>query len=383
MDVATDRRPVVCHLVEDLHLGGVEELVRLIVTSLNPQKYRVIVCAIEEGGVMADRIQAAGIPLTVLGYTTYHRLETLRDLARFLREQRVSILHTHLYFANMAGRWANLLAHVPIIITTVYSTYHERRLRHRIMEWWWAHWTDRIIAAAEAIRDYAVRQTRIPREKFAVIHDAARDLLAHAQAEGLSRARARAALGLNESDYVVGCVARLDPVKGHEYLLAAMPYVAAAHPDTALLIVGDGPRRAGLEAQARDLGLASRVRFLGARDDIASLLLASDLFVLASSLREGCPLAVLEAMSLAKPVVASRLGGLAEEVEDGVTGLLVPPRDPEALAVAIKRLQDDPAAARRMGEMGRQRYEQRFSPAIMLGKIESLYDELLHTKGLR
>jgi glycosyltransferase involved in cell wall biosynthesis len=382
MSDAVDSRPVVCHLVEDLRLGGVEELLRLIVTGLNSQKYRVIVCAIEEGGVTADRIRTAGIPLTILGYKTYHRLHPLKELARFLRDQRVTILHTHMYFANMAGRWANLFAHVPVIITTVYSTYHERRLRHRLMEWWWAHWTDRIIAAAEVIRDYASRQARIPREKFVVIHDAARDLLASAQAEGLDRAKARAVLGLRETDYVIGCVARLDPVKGHEYLLAAMPRVLAAHPETILLIVGDGPRRVALEAQARDLGIEQRVRFLGARQDIASIVLALDLFVLASSLREGCPLAVLEAMSMAQPVVASRLGGLVEEVDHGVSGLLVPPRDPAALAEAIRTLQDDPGFARRMGDMGRKRYERQFTPAVMLGKIESLYDELLQAKGL-
>lgn len=382
MSDAVDGRPVVCHLVEDLHLGGVEELLRLIVTGLNPQKYRVIVCAIEEGGVTADRIRAAGIPLTILGYTSYHRLQALRGLAGFLREQHVTIAHTHMYFANMATRWANLFAHVPIVLTTVYSLYHERRLRHRFMEWWWARWTDRIIAAAEAIRGHAARQSWIPHEKFVVIHDAAQDLRACARRGGLDRASVRAGLGLRDTDFVVGCVARLDPVKGHEYLLAAMPRTLAAHPETILLIVGDGPRRVALEAQARDLGIEQQVRFLGARQDIASILLALDLFVLASSLREGCPLAVLEAMSMAQPVVASRLGGLVEEVDHGVSGLLVPPRDPAALAEAIRTLQDDPGCARRMGDMGRKRYEQQFTPAVMLGKIESLYDELLQAKGL-
>ncbi len=378
-----DSRPVVCHLVEDLHMGGVEELIWLIATGLDPARYRVKVCAVEEGGMTADRLRQAGISVTILGRKNYHQPATLRAIATFLRDENVSVLHTHMYFANMAGRWANVLAKVPVVLTTAYSTYHERKPHQRVMEWLWSHSTDRIIAAAETIRDFTARQSWIPLKKFIVIYDGARDAWQEAQANGWTRGSARADLGLDERTRVIGCVARLDPVKGHDVLINAAALVLKHLPDAVLVLVGDGPRRAGLEAQVRTLGIERSVRFLGARQDVSRVLPAFDVFCLASSLREGCPLAVLEAMSARLPVVASRIGGIPEEVEEGKTGLLAPPGDAEALASALRRLLENPGEATEMGRQGRERYERLFSPKALIGQLDNLYQELLQAKRPR
>jgi glycosyltransferase involved in cell wall biosynthesis len=157
---------------------------------------------------------------------------------------------------------------------------------------------------------------------------------------------------------VIATVARLDAVKDLGTLLAAL----ARLPDVELLLVGDGPERVPLQELAAALGLGARVRFLGYRRDVAQLLDGADLFAL-SSLTEGMSLAVLEAMAAGLPVVGTRGGGMPDVVDDGVTGLLVPPRDPAALAAVLRTLLDDPVRRAAMGAAGRARVEQKFSLA--------------------
>jgi glycosyltransferase involved in cell wall biosynthesis len=171
---------------------------------------------------------------------------------------------------------------------------------------------------------------------------------------------------------VVLTIARLDAQKGLEYLLTA----AADVPNAVFVLVGEGREQPALEAKARMLGVADRVRFLGHRDDVPDLLAACDLFVL-PSLYEGLPLSVLEAMASARPVVATAIAGTSEAVVHGETGLLVPPADPTGLAGAIRALLVDGALARRMGEAGRARVCREFSLRRMIDRVTEVYDELL------
>ncbi len=182
----------------------------------------------------------------------------------------------------------------------------------------------------------------------------------------------RAELTGGTSRAVVLTSARLAAQKGLDTLLAA----AALVPDAVFVIAGDGPDRAVLETRARGLGIAERVRFLGPRPDVPQLLAVADLFVL-PSLFEGLPLAVLEAMAAAKPVVASRIGGTDEAVVESVTGLLVPPSDPGALAGAIRTVLADPQLALRLGAAGRARVIETFSAERMVQAVEASYGELL------
>jgi glycosyltransferase involved in cell wall biosynthesis len=174
---------------------------------------------------------------------------------------------------------------------------------------------------------------------------------------------------------VVVTTAQLRAHKGHEYLLEA----AAELPDVRFLFVGEGPERERLESLARSLGVDDRVDFLGFRSDVRELLLRSDLFVL-PSLDEGLPLSVLEAMTVGKPVVATSAGGTDEAVEDGVTGIVVEPRDVKALAAAIRAVLGDPALAARMGAAGRARVESRFSSDAMGDTVAEVYADLVRTR---
>jgi glycosyltransferase involved in cell wall biosynthesis len=184
--------------------------------------------------------------------------------------------------------------------------------------------------------------------------------------------RFRAALAGDAERPIVLAVGRLDAQKGHAYLLAA----AADIPDALFVFVGEGRERSALEAQARALGVAERVRFLGHRDDVPDLLAACDVFVLPSRY-EGLPLSVLEAMAAARPVVATAIEGTDEIVRHGETGLLVPPAAPSALAEAIRAVLADRALATRMGQAGRARVGREFSMSRMIDEVTGVYDELL------
>jgi len=165
--------------------------------------------------------------------------------------------------------------------------------------------------------------------------------------------------------------------KGHDHLLDAFARVHARRADARLLLVGDGGRRAWAEGLARDRGIADAVRFAGFRTDVPALLGVMDCFALASTRTEGVPGSLLQAAAAGIPLVASRIGGIPEFVDDGVTGLLVPPEDPAALAAAIERVLADPAAAAARARTARKRCEEGFSRETSIGRLIALYDELL------
>ncbi len=180
--------------------------------------------------------------------------------------------------------------------------------------------------------------------------------------------------GLEPGAQIVGVVGRLEPEKGHPTLIDAWPRVLRAVPDAYLLIVGEGSRREALEHQVAELGIGSRVIFTGRRDDVPAVTAALDVAVL-PSYREAQGLTILEAMALSRPVVASNVGGIPEMVEDGRTGLLVPPHDPEALAAAITRLLVDHPLADMLARAGHDLVHERFCLELMVRSIEDLYDE--------
>jgi glycosyltransferase involved in cell wall biosynthesis len=189
----------------------------------------------------------------------------------------------------------------------------------------------------------------------------------------------RQRLDLAPGRQVVGMVGRMYEQKGHRYLLDAWPAVHVAQPEAVLALVGDGPLRAELEAQAARLGISDSVRFLGTRTDLPALLDLCALVVL-PSLFEGFPLIVLEAMAAGRPVVGTRVCGASEAIVDGETGRLVPPADPDALATAIVRLLRTPVKARRMGQAGRLRAVRDFDIRRMAAQTHRVYQTLLEEK---
>jgi glycosyltransferase involved in cell wall biosynthesis len=232
-----------------------------------------------------------------------------------------------------------------------------------------------VVAVSGAVRD-AWAAAGLSAERVVVVPNGV-DLAEGRAAPGAAERRAvRRELGVAQGAPVVATVSLLRPGKGLEVLLAAAPAVLAAHPRARFAVVGDGPARAELEAGAAAGGVGEAVAWTGFRRDVPALLAAADLFVL-PSLDDAFPTAILEAMAAGLPVVATRAGGIPEIVDDGATGLLVPPGDAAALARAISTLLADPAARKSLGEAGRRRAGERFSTAAWLGRLERVYGEAL------
>ena len=353
-------------------VGGAEEMVLNLVRHL-PPRFEPAVCCIHEAGPIGDEIRRTGTAVTVLGLTPgVRRPGDVLAIARHLRLVQPQIVHTFLLTASLYGRLAAILARVPIVIGTEVNIYERKRPIHALAERLLMSGTDRVVASAESVRDFYISQVHAEPSKIDVIYNAVDFDQAVATT---SRADTRRALGVPADAPMAGIIARLTEQKGHRYLfdaLASQPSLSAVH----LLVVGGGELRDVLGRDADARGLSSRVHFLGPRRDLGNLLAAMDVFVM-PSLWEGLPLSMVLAMSASVPVVATSVAGIPEVVDDGRTGLLVPPGDAAALGRALVRLFADPDLRRRIGADARAAVLPRFGVDRYVDSVVALYDRLL------
>jgi glycosyltransferase involved in cell wall biosynthesis len=299
----------------------------------------------------------------------------LARLARFLRRERVDILHVHLFEPSVVGLLAGAVARTPMcVLTRHYSDYHTRihKRWHVKLDQMCTRLSDVVIAVSQHTGEHLVEVEGAPREKVAVIVNGI-DFDRVRPSEG-GRERVRQELGIGDGHLML-IVARLHPEKGYDQLFAALPELKARVSAPFLLAVaGTGAMEGAFREKARALGCESVVRFLGFRRDVADLMVAADLVVL-PSLAEAFGLALAEAVYLGVPVVATRTGGIPEIVRDGVDGVLVPPGDVAALAAALAGLLNDPARRRGLSGQGRERVVREFSFEDMVRAYERVYEE--------
>ena len=367
---------VVLHTEASPGLGGQEIRTLDEARCLADRGWRVILAG-QPGSRLLERARAMGVEGVAVRMRGPAHLAGVRALVRLIRAEGVRLVHTHssidAWLGGMAARWAR----VPVIRTRHVSIPIRRGL-NPVYRWL----ADRVITSGEEIRQLVIAAgapperviaipAGVPLGDFAVPRGGAEVLASVGLASG-----AGAAVGP-----IVGSVAMFRGSKGHDHLLEAFARVHARRPDARLLLVGDGGRRAWAEGLARERGLADVVRFTGFRSDVPALLAIMDCFALASTRTEGVPQSLLQAAAAGVPLVASRIGGIPEVVEDGVTGLLVPPENPAALAEAIERVLADPAAAAARARAARKRCEERFSRETSIGRLLALYDEILAARA--
>lgn len=378
----------VLHTTGHLGTGGVARIVLQTAWALDPGDFRSHVCHLAPHNDFADECRRLGVhPVCADHSRPWHGPRTVARLARLMRRHGVDLVHTHhvldRLYAGLAARTVGL----PVVTTlhnTTPPTRPVRGLRRRLGlsstgalgDRWTRRSADRFVAVSEAVLQVQVGFLGIPEDRSTVIHPGV-DVDAFGRPPKPEESRAlRAELGLGKGPVLLH-VGRLHEQKGQEHLIEAMPRVLSRHPSTVLLVAGEGRERARLETRSRRLAVDSAVRLLGRRADVPALLSLADLFVFPSVHKEGLPVAVVEASAAGVPVVAARTGPLEEAIEDGITGVLVSPGDPESLAAAIGRLLDDPERRRSMGGAGRRRTVERFSLASSAEKLARLYRELL------
>jgi glycosyltransferase involved in cell wall biosynthesis len=325
----------------------------------------------------AALLDASGVPLTRIPIDSHVDIGVIGRLRRALQAIQPDLVHTHLLHADLYGLSAALWARVPYRITTRHNddVFRRRlilRLIHRLQ---WRYVVQAGIGISQAVTRFCVQIEHAPAHKMRTIYYGL-PLPVPPIDRREARAALRAELKLPADAVLIGGAGRLTTQKGFTYALQAFKRIEREFPEAHLLIAGDGPLNMPLKAEARQLGLARRVHFLGWRTDIPNVLAGLDVFVM-PSLWEGFGLVLLEAMAQALPVVGSAVSAIPEIVAHGETGLLVPPRDPDALADALRTLLRDPALMRHLGMLGEDRLERMFGADAMIEATAALYHEIV------
>lgn len=370
---------ILVHLVGP---GGGETIAVESAINLDPERYDRVLCVgrwheLEEqepAAGMLRRVQASGARILHLRRSSRFAFWAWWPLIRLLRRERVDILHGHMFGSNVWACLLGRLTRVPVVVCHEHMwSYGGGRLRSLIDRWLIARWSDAFIAVSEQGRRSMIEVEGIRPEDVVLIRNGV-PALPPGDGDAV-----REELGIGSGQPVVVSVGFLRPEKAYEVLIEAAAQIAPSIPGLRVLIAGGGPERPRLEALIEELGLSDVVSLLGVRADVPNLLAAADVAVCCSDF-EGGPLAVMEYMGAGLPVVASRVGGLPELVRDGETGVLVPPRDPSALAEAVAALLADPSRSQRLGEAGRELRDREYSIGAFIGRLQALYERLLERR---
>jgi sugar transferase (PEP-CTERM/EpsH1 system associated) len=371
--------PLVAHLIYRLDIGGLETLLVDTINRMAPGRYRHAVICLTDYTDFAQRITRPDVELVALHKPAGLAPGTHADLFRLLRRMKPSILHTYNLGAieYAATAWA---AGVPVRI----HAEHGRDARdpqginpkHNLLRRLLTPFIDRYVPVSRDLEGWLERVVRIPARKLQLIDNGVDTERFRAGA-----AAATEAWQIDPDAFVIGTVGRLQDVKDQATLVEAFALLRRQLPDEKLrlVLVGDGPLRAQLDSRVAALGLQDCAFLPGPRSDVAPVMRSFSLFAL-SSIAEGTPVTMLEAMASELPVVSTAVGGIPDLVTPGVSGALAPARDPQALAAAIAPYVKDRALARRHGAAGRARVEQQYSMQAMLAAYVALYDELCQTK---
>jgi glycosyltransferase involved in cell wall biosynthesis len=352
--------------------GGAERVISKLSASLNGHcTYKSVVCLFRPGWLQ-QQCDQNGIATYVVRNRAAFDPRLINDLLKIIRREGVCLVHAHEFDAIVHGTMAACLAGLPIVATIHGKHYFWEKLRRRVAYRLVSRYA-RMIAVSEDLKRFIAGSTGIGESRLKVIYNGVETLPVCDKKDILKN---KEDLGLPPNKRVVGVVGSLYPVKGHKYLLGAVPAILQECPETVFLLIGKGGLEAKLKQQANRLNIEDHVRFLGLRDDIPKLLALMDVFVL-SSLSEGLSMSILEAMMAGKPIVATNVGGNAELIVNGESGFLVPSENSETLASSIVSLLKDMGMARQFGENGRKRAVSMFSHDNMVEQYCGLYGSCL------
>jgi glycosyltransferase involved in cell wall biosynthesis len=356
----------IAHLIECDGPGGAERVVAHLATTLQAAgAYNLAILPANGEGWLARELAGSGVAIESFHLNRPVSPACARSLADTFRRHDIEVAHSHEFSMAVYGAWASWLAGVQHVITMHGSRYYAGRLQRRIAMRTAVAFSSATVAVSQRLLDHMSRDLWLPRSRMAMVVNG----VAHAEPPAITL---RDELGLDPADTLLVSVGNLYQVKGHRYAIEALARLARRYPRLHLAIAGRGDLAATLAKQASDCGVAGRLHLLGLRSDVDAVLAAANI-VVHPSLSEGLPLALLEAMFAARPIVASNVGEIGTALDGGNAGLLVEPGDPSALAAGIDRLLREPDFARVLGTRARRRAFAEFDVHEMASRYASIY----------
>ena len=362
-----EEKTTVLHLSTSSGPGGAERMISMLTAALNQGQFRIMVGLFRPGWLQTE-CEARGVKTFVMPLAGPLNLQWFRTCLRLLRKEQVALIHAHEFSAILCGWIVATLAGVPFVATVHGKNYFWEKLRRRVV-YRVVSRNGTMVAVSQDLNRFICEKVGISENRVEVIYNGV------APAETIpseETQRCKTELGISGCYPVLGVVGSLYPVKGHKFLLEAMPEIIRRWPKAQLLVIGRGELEVALKEQVKQLAIGANIHFLGMRQDVPGLLSLLDVFVL-PSLSEGLSLALLEAMASGKPVVATRVGGNPELIDHGKTGFLVQPEDARALAANLLKLVGDPEMMQQFGRRAAERVQQHFSMKQMADRYSDLY----------
>jgi glycosyltransferase involved in cell wall biosynthesis len=363
--------PHVVHVIDELPPDGAERLI-VDVLQNRSDRFRYSVVCIVAGGAMEPELAAIGVPVVVLGRRRGVDLGTVPALVKWFRDNDVSVVHTHLFAADSYGRVAAALAGVKGRFSTRHNTSSWKGGLRNFIARILSRLSTRVIACGAEVGRTMVDVEGLPEDRVTIISNG----INLRRFDSTDRQAFRHEIGVRDTDILLGVVGRLHAQKGHLDLLQALARLGPEVPPYICALAGSGELRADIEEMILAQGLQDRVKLVGQRSDIPNVLAGLDILVMPSRW-EGLPMALLEGMALAKPVVATAVGGIPDVIQDGRNGLLVPPGQPALLAMAMQTLMCDRRLRDTLGAAARDTVENHFNAAATQAAYEALYAQSL------
>jgi glycosyltransferase involved in cell wall biosynthesis len=377
LEIEVPQKIKVLFLYWHLDYGGAEVGLLTTLRHINRERFQCTVLCMEKKGPIGVEIEKLGIKVIYLNSAPrLFNIILVWKVFCILRKLEIDILHTSLFYANFFGRVASLTRKIPITITEERSMYYEKKIYHVWIDRLLARFTDKIIVCSMSVLNFTMKQEKIPFEKFYLIYNGVDE---DRFSISSSKSELRRRYGFSADQFIIGTVGSIIPKKGHKFLIEAARNFCPQMPDCKVLIVGEGSSKKDLEDLVQKENLTDFFVFMGARKDIPELMKLMDVFVL-SSLQEGFPRVLVEAMYMGLPVIASSVSGVPELVLDGETGFLVPPGNSKSICEKVLILNSDNDLRNKMGTKARERIQERFLSKHYLNKLEALYDDLITQK---
>lgn len=373
----------VLYLITANTYGGAEHAVYKIVKNLNRTSFFPVVACLGNNSIFIDRIKECGVKIFPLNMRSVLDIRIIPKLYFILKKEKIDIIHTQLFKSDFFGRLAGKIAGTQIIISTIQNMESFRRYKAlNLLDRLTGLLNYKIISVSDIVRDFTILKTGLQRHKFTTIYNFV-DIDDYYSLKDLSseyRVK-RKELDLTEENIVIGNIGRLAPQKSQKDFIIAAHHVVKKIPHARFIIAGEGPLLNDLLRLVKKLSLKDKIIFTGFIKDIKGIFSIMDIFVL-TSLWEGFPLTICEAMASFVPVISTRVGGVPEMIEDGITGLLTEPGNIEQLQDTICKLISDKELSGRLAHTARKKVEETFSLKKILGQIEELYLEAARSKSI-